>query len=101
MDVSGTQCLETVSVIHAAALCTTTSRVLCYIVRKEDKVKRETLLKMLIVLPHAKILEEKLKPTGQYHFWNCSTGLSYQRLPRTTQSTSAAAVAVQHVQKEK
>lgn len=38
------------------------------IVRKEDKVKRKTLLKRVLVLPHANVLEEKLKPTGQTTF---------------------------------
>lgn len=55
--VSGTQCLETAWVIHAAALCTTTSRGLCYVVRKEDKVKRKTSLKKVIMLSHANVLE--------------------------------------------
>lgn len=101
MCVSGTQCLQTAGVIHAAALCATTPRGLCSTVRKEDKVKRKTLLKRVVVLAHANVLEEKWKPPGQFHFWNSSTGLSYQLLTRITQSNSAAAAAALHVQKEK
>lgn len=52
------------------------------------------------MLPHANVLEEKLNPTPQYHFWTSSTDLSYHLLTRTTQSNSSAAAAVQHVQKE-
>lgn len=58
------------------------------------------MLKEVTMLPHANVLEEKLNPTGQYHFWNSNAGLSYQLLTRTTQSNSSAAAAVQHVPKE-